>query len=101
VWFRYEDGEFKVSLNVERQKAKNLSRNPAMNLFILDVANPLRYLEIRGDAELSADDDYEFAHRLGEKYGGVDLRQMDGPRGERVVVTIRPTRIVGVDISGG
>lgn len=100
VWFLHEDDLFKVSLNVGRQKVKNLRRNPAASLFVLDLTNPLRYLEVRGDAELAPDDGYRFADRIGAKYGGVDLREMDGPGGERVVVTIRPSKLVTVNLAG-
>lgn len=100
VWFLAEGDTVRVSLNVTRQKTRNLRRNPAVNLFILDVANPLRYLELRGDAELVPDADYAFATKLGAKYGGADLRAMDGPDGSRVVVTIHPVRINAVDLSG-
>jgi PPOX class probable F420-dependent enzyme len=99
VWFLHEDGAVKVSLNTARQKVKNLSANPAVNLFILDAANPARYVEIRGDATIEPDADYAFADRVGAKYGGVNLRDMDGPDGKRVVVTIEPTRVNAVDIS--
>jgi hypothetical protein len=44
--------------------------NPAMNLFLLDLVLPYRYLEIRGDAEISADDDCSFADRVAVKYSG-------------------------------
>jgi hypothetical protein len=66
VWFLADDGVVKVSLNVARQKTKNLT-----------------------------------ADRLGAKYGGVDLRAMDGPDGRRVVVTVKPVRINAVDLSAG
>ena len=46
---------------------------------LLDLANPDRYLEVRGLARLEPDDDYAFADRLAAKYGGIDLRQLDGP----------------------
>ena len=101
VWFLTEDGVVKVSLNVARQKTKNLAANPAVTVFILDPANPARYVEIRGDATLEADDDYAFAGRLGAKYGGADLRAMDGPDGRRVVLTVAPVRINAVDLSAG
>lgn len=55
---------------------------------------------MRGDAELADDPDYEFAGKVGEKYG-VDLRAFDGDNRHRVVVTSRPTRINAVDMSGG
>jgi PPOX class probable F420-dependent enzyme len=98
VWFLAENDVVRVSLNTSRQKTRNLQANPATNLFILDTANPSRYLEIRGDAQIEPDDTYAFAAKVGEKYGA-DLRQMDGPGQSRVVVTIRPTRINAVDLS--
>ncbi|MDE3205686.1 MAG: PPOX class F420-dependent oxidoreductase [Acidobacteriota bacterium] len=101
VWFLAEDGVLKVSLNTTRQKLKNLRSNPAVNLFILDQANNQRYLEVRGDAELTDDSDYQFAAKIGAKYGGADLRQWDAPGSSRVVVTIRPVRVNAVDMSGG
>jgi PPOX class probable F420-dependent enzyme len=101
VLFLHEGGEFKVSLHVARQKTKNLQRNPAINLFVLDLKNPLRYLEVRGDATLADDTDYAFADRVGAKYGGIDLRTRDDGDHRRVVVTIEPSRIVTVNLSGG
>jgi PPOX class probable F420-dependent enzyme len=100
VWFLAGDGgDLKLSLNTTRQKVRNLQRRPACTLFLLDLANPYRYLEVRGDAELAPDDDYAFADRLGAKYGA-DLRRNDEPGDRRVVVTIRPSRIRAVDMSG-
>jgi PPOX class probable F420-dependent enzyme len=99
VWFLYEDGRFKVSLNTARQKTRNLRRNPAATLFILDPRG-YRYLEVRGDARLDPDPDYELADRVGAKYGGADLRQMDGEGESRVVVTIDVARVNAIDMSG-
>jgi PPOX class probable F420-dependent enzyme len=92
VWFLAEDGTVKFSLNTTRQKTRNLVRHPEATAFILDLANPYRYLEIRGDAEVTPDDDYSFAAKVGAKYGS-DLRAHDQPGETRVVVTIHPTRI--------
>ena len=51
LWFLADDdGTFKLSLNSARQKTKNLERDPEVTLFILDLANPRRYLEVRADA---------------------------------------------------
>lgn len=101
VWFLADDGVVKLSLNVARQKTKNLVANPAVTVFILDLANPARYLEIRGDATVEPDEDYAFADRLAAKYGGADLRAMDGPGGKRVAITVAPVRINAVDLSAG
>jgi PPOX class probable F420-dependent enzyme len=97
VWFLAEGDTVKISLNTERQKVANLRKTPFINVFILDPANPLRYLEVRGDAELADDPDYAFAAKVGEKYG-TDLRGFDPPGSSRVVVTVRPTRVNAVRI---
>ena len=82
----------KISLNTTRQKTRNLTRNPAATVLILDLANPYRFLEIRGDAEVVPDEDYSFAARAGAKYGE-DLRDRDQPGETRVAVTLHPTRV--------
>lgn len=99
VWFLAEGDTVAISLNTARQKTKNLLANPAANLFLLDLAVPYRYLEIRGDAEITPDDDYSFADRVGAKYQS-DLREHDGPDDTRVKVTIRPVRVNGIDMTG-
>ena len=97
VWFLAEDDTIGLSLNTSRQKTKNLMANPAANLFLLDLTVPYRYLEIRGDAEISPDDDYSFADRLGAKYNA-NLRDRDRPGESRVKVVIRPVRINAIDM---
>lgn len=97
VWFLYEDGKVKISLNDSRRKTKNLRERPQCSLFILDLANPFRYVDVRGTAALEPDDDYAFADRVGAKYGA-DLRDHDGPDDKRVVVTIEPTNVFAVDM---
>lgn len=98
VWFLAEGDTVRLSLHTSRQKTRNLRRNPACSVMLLDLANPYRYLEIRGDAEVAPDDDYAFADKLGAKYNA-DLRAMDGGQRSRVVVTVRPTRVNAVDMS--
>ena len=99
VWFLAEGDTVAISLNSSRQKTKNLRANPAASVFLLDLAVPFRYLEIRGDAEVIPDDDYSFADQVGEKYGA-DLRVHDQPGDTRVKVVIRPVRINAVDMRG-
>jgi PPOX class probable F420-dependent enzyme len=100
VWFLNEGDELKISLNSSRAKTKNLQERPACSLLILDLSNPYRYLEVRGDAQLAPDDDYTFADKVGQKYGGADLRAHDRPGETRVVVTVEPEKVYAVDMSG-
>jgi PPOX class probable F420-dependent enzyme len=99
VWVLAEGDTVSMSLNTARQKTKNLMANPAASLFLLDLAVPYRYLEIRGDAEITPDDDYSFADKLGAKYNS-NLRVHDQPGQSRVKVTIRPARVNAVDMRG-
>lgn len=98
VWFLHEDGELRVSLNDARLKTKHLMKRPGASLLILDPGSPMRYLEVRGNVQIEPDDDYEFADRVGAKYGGADLRGHDGPDDKRVKVTLVPTKVYPVDI---
>jgi PPOX class probable F420-dependent enzyme len=99
VWFlaSQEGSEevIRLSLNTARQKTKNLIRDPQCSIFFLDTANPYRYLEVRGIAEVDSDDDYVFADSVGAKYDS-DLRLHDQEGDKRVVVTVRPTRVNAV-----
>jgi PPOX class probable F420-dependent enzyme len=101
LWFLFdEDNTLKLSLNTARQKVKNLRQHSECTLFILDRANPLRTLEVRARAELSPDQDYAFANKLGRKYGA-DLRVMDRPGEQRILVTLRPVKVNAIDMSQG
>ena len=93
VWFLADGDTVKLSLSNTRQKTKNLIANPQASLLILDPANPYRYVELRGAAEVTEDDNYAFADKVGAKYGA-DLRERDQPGDVRMVVTIKPARVV-------
>ena len=101
VWFLYEDGKLKLSLNSSRLKTKHLVKRPQCSLLVLDPAVAQRYLEVRGTASLEPDDDYAFARRVGAKYGGADLSEHDGPGDRRVIVTIEPSNVYAVDVRVG
>jgi PPOX class probable F420-dependent enzyme len=97
VWFLSEDGTVRLSLNNSRQKVKNLVRHPKCTLFILDVANTFRYLELRGEALVEPDPEYLFADRVGAKYDA-DLRVHDQPGESRVAVTLRVHKVNAVNM---
>jgi PPOX class probable F420-dependent enzyme len=99
VWFLSEDGTVRLSLNDSRQKVKNLVRHPKCTLFILDVANTFRYLELRGEALVEPDPEYLFADRVGAKYHA-DLRVHDQPGESRVAVTLRLHKVNAVNMGG-
>lgn len=94
TWFLAEGDTVKISLNTARQKVKNLQADPKASFLIFDPDSPYKYVELRGNAEITADDDYAFANKLGAKYGGANLRERDNAGDSRVVVTIKPARVI-------
>lgn len=94
LWFLFEDDALRLSLNENRQKLKNLLRNPNGSAFFIDPGNPYRTLELRGTFTVEADPDYAFAENVGAKYGGTDLRQMDNPGESRYVVELRVNKVL-------
>jgi PPOX class probable F420-dependent enzyme len=98
IWFVYDEGEIRISLNATRLKTKNLLRNPKVSLLIGDPTSPMRYLDVRGDAKPSPDPGLAFAHGpLKEKYD-TDVSTRDKPGEERILVTLEPTNVYAVDM---
>ena len=95
VWFLWDEkeGVVRFSLNTARQKVKNLKERPEASLLILDPASPYKTVELRGRVGMDADDDYAFASQVGKKYGGADLKAMDGPGQTRVKATLRLEKV--------
>jgi PPOX class probable F420-dependent enzyme len=98
IWFLHDDGGLRLSLSTARRKTQNLIARPQCTLLILDLENPFRYVEVRGNARIDPDADGAFAHKLHAKYDA-DVTEYDQPGDERVVVTIEPVRIRPVDMS--
>lgn len=92
VWFEW-DGEFvKFSTTKDRQKFRNIERDPRMAISITDPENPYRYLEVRGVVEAVEDDpDNTFIDHLSERYMGKRPYPYHEPGDERVTIYVRPT----------
>lgn len=94
-WFLYDDadGKIKLSLNTARFKTKYLQQRPQCSIFLLELPGAGRWLEVRGRASITPDDDYAFAEKVGQKYGVADMRRLDRPGEKRVCVTVEPVRV--------
>jgi PPOX class probable F420-dependent enzyme len=93
IWAMLDGDVVRTSLTKSRQKYKNLVAHPQVTLFVIDPQNPFRTLEVRATAEVSDDPGLEFLQRLLALYG-TDLEKFSGPKDDRVVITLRPVRIV-------
>jgi PPOX class probable F420-dependent enzyme len=97
VWFAAAGGQLLISTGTDRQKYRNIRRDPRVSASILDPDNPYRYLEVRGRVvEIEPDPTKAFLDRLARKYLGQDTYPYEERRSvERVIVHIQPDHVVG------
>ncbi|MGH9764836.1 MAG: PPOX class F420-dependent oxidoreductase [Blastocatellia bacterium] len=93
VWVDYDGKHVIVNSARGRQKDKNMKRNAAVSLAILDPDNPYRYLEVRGKvAEITEDGADSHIDKMAKKYMGVDKYPYRRPGEVRVLYKIEPER---------
>src|SRR6202142_3845371 len=68
VWCDYDDECACVNTTLERQKGRNMMRNPKVSLLIVDPENTGRYLEIRGEVELVLEGAVEHLDKVTRDY---------------------------------
>lgn len=95
------DGRHVRFSSLERtKKIRNLRADPRIALSILDPDDPTRYLEIRGRAEIAADEDRSFVNEMAKKYMDVDEYPYDPPDARRMVVTVHAEQVSTPAIQG-
>jgi PPOX class probable F420-dependent enzyme len=94
VWFDYDGAHIRFNTARGRVKDRNLRRNPAVALAILDPDNPYRYLQIKGRvAEVTEQGADAHIDALAKKYLGRDKYPYRQPGEVRVMYKIRPERV--------
>jgi PPOX class probable F420-dependent enzyme len=89
VWFDWDGAQLLIGLAPDRQKMRNLCRDPRLAVSIVDPVDPTRFLEIRGRVTFEDDPDRSVLARIIRKYtGSDDLSWVDG---ERNIVVVEPT----------
>jgi PPOX class probable F420-dependent enzyme len=94
VWAK-RDGDTVLFATVRgRLKERNLQRDPRVSLSVFDLEDPLKYVEVRGRAEITEEGGRELINELSHKYDGKDFRT-EPPEVVRVVVRVVPDKISG------
>lgn len=95
MWFEWDGARLRFTHTLDRQKTRNLRREPRVSVHIQDPASPYRTLEVRGLVEsIDADPDATFYRRLQQRYGRTHpVYDAD----QRVVITVRPTKFVSIE----
>lgn len=99
VWYRYEDGVFKVLIDRGSQKHRNIERDPRVELCIDDRERPpFHTVIVRGRAELREPPGAAWRRALAVHYLGEDggKRYVEStPSGDAVLVVLAPERVTG------
>ena len=77
MWFEFDaDGDrIRFTHTTERAKYRNLQRNPAMSLLVVDPDDMYRFLEVRGTlVDVEPDPTGAFYVHLGTRYGDADTQ---------------------------
>ena len=97
VWIDLDqEGYLLVNTARNRRKEKNVRENPKVGLSIPDPDDPYRYLSVRGEVEeVTTDGAVEHIDRLTRRYFEQEEYPNHGEEvGERVILRIRPDRVV-------
>jgi PPOX class probable F420-dependent enzyme len=93
MWFEFDGEHLRFTHTTKRRKFRNLQRSPSMSLLVVDVEDPLRYLELRGRlVEVIDDPTGDFYVRLGRRYGNPD-QQPPPDKADRVILVMGIERV--------
>ena len=94
VWFDYDGTHIRFNTAKGRVKDRNLRRNPAVALAVMDPDNPYRYVQVRGRvAEITESGADAHIDALTKKYTGQDRYANRRPGEVRVIYKIAPERV--------
>jgi PPOX class probable F420-dependent enzyme len=68
VWLDFDGECARLNTTLERQKGRNVRRNPRVSLLVVDPDDTARFIQIRGEAELVFDGVLEHLDALTRKY---------------------------------
>jgi PPOX class probable F420-dependent enzyme len=98
VWIDYDSEANRVLVNTARgrQKVDNVERDPKVGVSMCDPEDPYRYVSVRGVVdEVTEAGAVDHIDALAKRYMGVDEYPHHGVEsGARVLIKIRPTRVV-------
>jgi PPOX class probable F420-dependent enzyme len=93
TWIDTDGDHLLVNTEPQRQKAKNVRRDPRVTVLIVDKANPFDFVEVRGRVvdTVGGEEARRHIDQLSQRYTGGPYRMPIGEQG-RVILKIAPDR---------
>ncbi|MBK9474853.1 MAG: TIGR03618 family F420-dependent PPOX class oxidoreductase [Tetrasphaera sp.] len=94
LWVDCDESHILINTEPQRQRAKNLERNPAMTVLIVSKESDWDWVEVRGVVTESVSGQAARDHidALSRRYLGVDYPNQVGPQG-RIIYKLSPTKV--------
>ncbi len=94
TWVDTDGDNLLVNTEPQRQRARNLRRDPRITVLIHSAESPWDWSEVRGHVASTVDGDEARAHidALSNKYVGTDYANPIGPEG-RIILVIAPDKV--------
>jgi len=97
VWVKRDGDTLLFTTTMQRQKGRNLARDPRISVSIYAHDNPYDTVEIRGTAQLIDDEHNALGTELSHKYLG-ENPPADPDGTVRVMVRVTPEKVTGLSV---
>lgn len=95
VWVDHDGENILVNTTEGRAKVKNVRRNPKVSLAVVDWSNPYDKAVVKGRVvEVTEKGADEHIDKLAKKYLGVEKYPWKTPGEKRVILKIRPEKVL-------
>ena len=99
VWCDYDGAFVRVNTSRQRQKGKNMQANPKVSLLVIDPRDSDRWIEVRGEVEITEEGALEHLDEITRQYTdkphyyGYIFPEGKKHRETRIICKIRPHKI--------
>ncbi|MFQ6393178.1 PPOX class F420-dependent oxidoreductase [Nocardia sp. KC 131] len=94
MWVGRDGNDLVFSTLEGRLKYRNIVRDPRVSVTVIDSADGEYYVELRGNATITADPDLHIGHELSWKYEGKDHSEPE-PGQTRVAIRVEVVKATG------
>ena len=101
TWVDTDGEHVLINTERERQRSRNIRRDPRVTVLIMSSESPWDWSELRGRVvgTITGDDALRHIHEMSHKYVGYDYPRGIGPTG-RIIYKIVPDRLLTAQMLG-
>jgi PPOX class probable F420-dependent enzyme len=95
TWVDTDGEHVLINTELERQRSKNIARDPRVTVLIMSSESPWDWSELRGRVvgTITGDEALRHIHEMSNKYVGRDYIREIGPTG-RIIYKIAPEKVL-------